>query len=193
MSEGRVGTGRFPQASSSSSSSFRGHHYPVQRSTSSLTPPPWTLHLLRNWKIHKWAYGERKHLVWKLLILKGVPVFLVRVLLTVECWDTLWWRAGVDGWSSALWLAEWWTGRPPSSVYWLVTHRASPAVSSDARSGLVAPVCFGLLVAAAVINISVCVIRDTKKHIFLPRRRLYFKRRPRSKVCNEVCRLIFWK
>ncbi|XP_028422909.1 1-phosphatidylinositol 4,5-bisphosphate phosphodiesterase epsilon-1 isoform X3 [Perca flavescens] len=50
VAEGRVGAGRFLQASSSS---FRGQLEPVHLPTSSLTPPAWTLHLLRNWKIHK--------------------------------------------------------------------------------------------------------------------------------------------
>ncbi|XP_049915897.1 1-phosphatidylinositol 4,5-bisphosphate phosphodiesterase epsilon-1 isoform X3 [Epinephelus moara] len=53
VAEGRVGAGRFLQASSSSSSSFGGQLQPVQLPTSSLTPQAWKLHLLRNWKIHK--------------------------------------------------------------------------------------------------------------------------------------------
>ncbi|XP_049420319.1 1-phosphatidylinositol 4,5-bisphosphate phosphodiesterase epsilon-1 [Epinephelus fuscoguttatus] len=53
VAEGRVGAGRFLQASSSSSSSFGGQRQPVQLPTSSLTPQAWKLHLLRNWKIHK--------------------------------------------------------------------------------------------------------------------------------------------
>lgn len=54
VAEGRVGTGRFLQATSSSSSSFRGQLLPVHLPTPSLTPLAWKLHLLRNWKIHKW-------------------------------------------------------------------------------------------------------------------------------------------
>ncbi|XP_044033879.1 1-phosphatidylinositol 4,5-bisphosphate phosphodiesterase epsilon-1 isoform X3 [Siniperca chuatsi] len=53
VAEGRVGAGRFLQASSSSSFSFSGQLQPVHLPTSSLTPPAWKLHLLRNWKIHK--------------------------------------------------------------------------------------------------------------------------------------------
>nr|XP_033467113.1 1-phosphatidylinositol 4,5-bisphosphate phosphodiesterase epsilon-1 isoform X3 [Epinephelus lanceolatus] len=53
VAEGRVGAGRFLQASSSSSSSFGGQLQPVQLPTSFLTPQAWKLHLLRNWKIHK--------------------------------------------------------------------------------------------------------------------------------------------
>ncbi|XP_037610248.1 1-phosphatidylinositol 4,5-bisphosphate phosphodiesterase epsilon-1 isoform X4 [Sebastes umbrosus] len=49
VAEGRVGAGRFLQASSS----FRGELQPVLLPTSSLTPPAWKLHLLRNWKILK--------------------------------------------------------------------------------------------------------------------------------------------
>ncbi|KAM9424872.1 1-phosphatidylinositol 4,5-bisphosphate phosphodiesterase epsilon-1 isoform 2-T3 [Pholidichthys leucotaenia] len=53
VTEGRVGTGRFLQAASSSSSSFSGelqtYHLPVFF----LNPSAWKLHLLRNWKIHK--------------------------------------------------------------------------------------------------------------------------------------------
>ncbi|XP_023281807.1 1-phosphatidylinositol 4,5-bisphosphate phosphodiesterase epsilon-1 [Seriola lalandi dorsalis] len=52
VAEGRVGAGRFLQATSSPSS-FRGHLQPVHLPTSSLTPLAWKLHLLRNWKIHK--------------------------------------------------------------------------------------------------------------------------------------------
>ncbi|XP_069373582.1 1-phosphatidylinositol 4,5-bisphosphate phosphodiesterase epsilon-1 isoform X1 [Paralichthys olivaceus] len=49
VAEGRVGAGRFLQASSS----FRGQFPPIHLPTSSLTPLAWKLHLLSNWKIHK--------------------------------------------------------------------------------------------------------------------------------------------
>lgn len=50
VTEGRVGAGRFLQASSNS---FRGELLSVHLPTSSLTLSAWKLYLLRNWKTHK--------------------------------------------------------------------------------------------------------------------------------------------
>lgn len=50
VTEGRVGAGRFLQASSNS---FREELLSVHLPTSSLTPSAWKLYLLRNWKTHK--------------------------------------------------------------------------------------------------------------------------------------------
>lgn len=167
VSEGRTGAGRFLHNSSSSSScsSCRGQRYSVQRSTSSLTPPPWTLHLLRNWKIHKWVDGGtlirfESFQSWRgsRAFRREAPAHSGMLGCTAGGKTGFLVQSPVDDGCQSfflfLFLIGWTTDRVENLFSSPIGH--PPPGVSEGRAGWLAPVCLSLLVVAVVINISVC-------------------------------------
>lgn len=112
VAEGRVEGGRFLQASSS----FRGQLHPVQLPSSSLIPPSWTLHLLRNWKIHKWVCGERRFMLitskhWGLWCFSPEQSGILGycpVLGPEGVWSCMSWGSGRQDFVPVQLMGRWW-------------------------------------------------------------------------------------